>query len=257
MDFKAFFNSFFIFLSLTFFNISSFENFPELVFGVAPSNYYFSPFQEKLNFSYSFSVKVPPAIIKNLPPVCAYYKGEKLNFESNFCIIYEDSKMASFTIVITPDITRKAEDKNVYYLERKEDLPCVIYYVNQVEKVNSPDFQNYDIEWHIDKETNTKNMPKRLPDNSIIILLDPEYIDDLKVKDLDQKNIEISGSSVIVSLPDLILKSKNNSLKAIQDALDNALLASLDQKPFHRSSNDTLAQQAVENTVISKKTSRG
>ena len=101
---------------------------------------------------------------------------------TNFCIINEDLKASSFTIIVTSDISRKAEEKNVYCLERKENLPCKLFYVNQIEKSSKSENSNdYDIEWHIEKENNIKSMPKKLPDNAIVILLDPDYVDDLKV----------------------------------------------------------------------------
>ena len=89
------------------------NNFPGLVFGVAPKNSYENSFMgEKLGASYIFTVKMPIAIQKNIPHILGYYKGEQLKFDSNFCIINEDLKASSFTIIVTSDISRKAEEKN-------------------------------------------------------------------------------------------------------------------------------------------------
>ncbi len=246
-------------------NINFSDNFADLVFGVAPTgrNYNFGQSPEKVeNFgaSYIFTVKMPKAVVRDIPTILGYYKGEQLNFDSNFCIIHEDLKTSSFTIIVTPDISRKAEDKNVYCLERKENLPCKIFYVNQVEKASkSENSADYDIEWHIEKETNLKEMPKKLPDNAIVILLDPEYVDDFRVLD-NQKNLEVNGKAVIIRLPVLILKLKNNDtkdIKSFQESFDHALIAAIDQKPIHVESNKLLAKKidiSVPSTVMSVST---
>lgn len=179
---------------------------------------------------YLFTVKFP-SNIKKMPVLCGYYKGKPLDFDKDFCIISQKEPVNQFTLVITDQISFPHES-NIKHLERIEGNPCNLYYITKKD----------DITWCVE-EQNIKDLPLKLPNDSIILLINPEY-----VEFIDNNIRSVSNKKNIIDLPCVVIKS-NISQQELLTASISSLLASLDVKSIHAQVEKALKQ---EGAVISE-----
>ncbi len=185
----------------------------------------------KETISYILRIEFPN-FIKTIPNLCAYYKGYAINFDENICLIRQENYINQIVLVVTPEINHKSEGNNIKYLERIENKPCRIFYItNRLDKSNSSvwDFQ----------EENIENLPLRLPECSLVVLLDPNYIDGLRTtynhKSSDyssNKNPVKANFGTLIHLPKLIIK---NDIKPseINASMNYIWLAAFDSRAIH------------------------
>lgn len=206
---------------------------------------------EKTNISFIFNIEFP-LTISNIPVINGYYKGERLKFDKDFCIINEEAKATSFTLIVTEQIKLKSDGNNIKYLERIKNQPCKFFYINQVEKTDSK-AEETDIVWKIEEETDINLLPTKLPDNSIVIVLDPTYIQGLKLQNGKNKNIQCNNKSILIKLPTLALKLKDTQDEEdLLTAFDYASLATLDLNAIHAKTKESVKNN--DTSIISMRT---
>lgn len=157
-----------------------------------------------------------PATFKKIPVLCGYYKGYKLEFDENLCIIPENNPAYSyFTVIITEQVKYTSEG-TLEHLERLADKPCRLFHLSCRDK-----------QWHVQEE-HADNIPSRLPAEALVLLINPTLVDGFNI----QSNKRTT--TPIITLPTLYIKptitQQEFDIHAIQ-----ALSASLDVNPVHSS----------------------
>lgn len=163
--------------------------------------------------TYILKIKFPQNI-EHPPKINGCYKGYRLEFENNLCFIKQTQPSGQFIFVITPEIEPKIEGNNVKYLERHENKPCRLFYV-------SYNHENKEPEWLIEEEL-AENLPLRIPEDALILFMDPNYIKTIECSENSKKE-----SVQIINLPEIIIKNEI-SQSELQIASIHSLLASLD-----------------------------
>ncbi len=209
------------------------------------------------NINYILTIQFP--CLENVPVAQSYYKGEKLEFERDFCRIPEDTRYANFTLVITPDIEHKADGNNIKYLERIPNLDCKIFYLHQYLKNDDLDVssegaidQDYeDIKWTITPENDIKSLSLKINDNAIVLLMNPKYVSE--VISSDSKNILISKNNIDIKLPLIILSCDKAEEKEFARSFDYAAIAALNLKPIHGRAKKDIVNNSCSIVSIRKK----
>lgn len=181
----------------------------------------------KDNTSYILRVKYPETI-KQQPNLRAYYKGYRYDI-SNMGIISDQSEMSTLFIVITDQIKHKWENERAQYLERVESNPCRAFFLSSKLSTTGADIG----QWQISEE-NIQNVPLRLPEDALVILLNSDLIETLKENpnkfvEAFRKNLEYNPNDdkkTIIYLPELIIK-ENVTQSQIDLAVINASLGSI------------------------------
>lgn len=182
------------------------------------------------------SIKFPEAII-TIPNLRIYYKGQIITCESNnetknlAFSIAEESKIVSFYLLITEKITYASEKNTIKYL--KAIQPYKIYKLTL-------DNENDTETWAI--ESIAPNLyDNKIPDNTIIVCCNPEYIDTIK------------GGTTIM-LPDIIIRNDILQLvgseKQLHEHLNELLLASLDYDTIHARIQQEIKPNYQQKTIV-------
>lgn len=187
----------------------------------------------KDNISYIFRIKYPESI-KKQPNLRAYYKGYKYDI-GNMGIINHQTEANTLFIVITDQIKHKCENERIQYLERIENNPCRAFFLSLKVAQNNPESP----QWQIVEE-NIQNIPLRLPEDALVILLSSNMVETIKenankfVEDF-KKNIEYNPNEnkrTIVYLPELIIRSNINQSQ-MDLAAAHASLCGIDLDAMH------------------------
>jgi len=173
--------------------------------------------------TYVIRVKFPSSIV-TIPPLCGYYKGEKLVFTDNQAVFTDTDSCSCFPLVITSELSHKSDGGTILYLERKNSLACRLFYISRTTQEYSEKNQ-----WTVEEEP-ISELPLRLPENSIILLMNPDHILSLQSARISSKKTTFSDK--VVQLPSVIIK-KNISEEELKAASDNAILASMDINAIH------------------------
>lgn len=210
-------------------------------------------FPENVNFgqikpeSYSYFLRIQFPNIKKMPLIRGYYKGTPLEFENDFCIIPEDKDYCNFTIFITKpeDAPQPKSDRNnIKYLKRMSDN-CRLFYISRCISCDNSDEKLWKV-----KEEKIANLPGRIPDDAIILLMDPEHISQLK-EEVESKSIEKIGRNNLVNLPKIIIKS-DISQEILEEVANIAALAAIDLRATHRAEKKEIRKSG--SVIISMRT---
>lgn len=193
---------------------------------------------------YNYVLKVQfPNPIKKMPELCGYYKGKRLEFNGNVCIINESQLCNQFILVITEEVTHKSNKKKVKHLERSKNSPCRMFVItSQLD----PE-KNDKISWSVGEKKGS-NIPVRLQDSSLILLMNPNHIDSINSSVTPSgQNIYLDTSNsltnnTIIYLPDIIIKP-NITQNEVNTASVYTLLASLDSNAIHPKSQKILKNE--------------
>lgn len=200
-------------------------------------------------YSYILRLQFPHAISKSLI-LCGYYKGEELEFDTDFCTLIQTQEAPQFALFIAkPEHAPrpKSDGKNIYYLERRAHAPCrLFYFTRRTSSTNAQALEGKPL-WLIEEEQES-NIPTRIPDDAIILLINPNYIQEVKEKTAD-KYTEKIGATTLINLPTIILKPTLTQ-EQLQQASDTSLLASLDLKAIHRRMPKTIKQECKKDCSI-------
>ena len=176
---------------------------------------------EKKQYTYLLKIKLPQKISK-FPQICSYFKGYKINFEENFCILNQNKPINQFILVITPEVKYKVDGNNIQYLERVENLACKMFYIKAEFDVE----KNIIRDW-IFEEEKFEQLPISLPMDSMVLLLNPEHVNGLYFEKNDLKN-----NKNIINLPEIVIK-ENISEEALNKSAIEILMASLNNNSIH------------------------
>ncbi len=198
------------------------SNTPTFDFGIFEAKSESQEPEKKQEYS-SYILRVQfPVSLKKTPPVCAYYKGYNLEFNTDFCIIQETRSCDRFTIAITEQVHREFDSTQVQYLERLRNKKCRLFYLTRSSDQTAP--------WTIEEEEE-KNIPLKLPRNAVVLFLDPSHVEGLQC---DKENFKATGiiTDPVVSLPYVTIKA-SISAQELEKTSVSTLLASLDSRGIH------------------------
>lgn len=175
--------------------------------------------------SYILRIKFPPQVL-TVPTMCGYYKGNKLIFTEDFCFIPETKACTSFSLFITkPEFAPKpkCDGNNIRYFKRRDQKPGRFFHITK--KINTHNNNSWKI-----SEKNINQVPLRLPDDTIILFLDPKYI--AEIKENRVLNADYVENPSITELPRIIIDPKIN-LDELSELAEISVLASCDLDAFH------------------------
>lgn len=190
--------------------------------------------------SFLLNINFPKELSKT-PSLYGYYKGCRLEFEKDFCIVPENNKCANFTIVITPKVNYKTDGNNVQYLERIRDIPCKMFFTFQETK----DSENNLCLWNIEELKISETTSLKIPDNSILLLVEPKFVGNISENIKKKKDFE----SALIDLPEINICLENSSKEELFTSFDHAALSAPDLNPIHAKIKKNIIHN--QNSVIS------
>ncbi|HBY05342.1 MAG: hypothetical protein UV38_C0003G0183 [candidate division TM6 bacterium GW2011_GWE2_42_60] len=165
---------------------------------------------------------LPYAINLQLPYTNAnipgYYKGFKLPLNEGRALLPECKSPLVFSLVITTKLSFSMRDRTVSSLIRNLNTPCAWYDITLVFKTENNDDgdeeTHREYSWIIEKKS-LDDVPKRLPIHAIVLLIDPQFIEDVVDK-------ETTHTPDIINLPTIVFKELTT--KQLVNDFENALV---------------------------------
>ena len=177
------------------------------------------------SYSYVFKIKIP-AGIELCESLCGFYKGKPIDFEKNWAVWFEDEEQFTFSLIITPEVAFKTIGNNVRCVQRIKNQPFRWYDLTLSKNKNASSV------WTI-KQLDKKEAPLKIPDHTIILLLQPDCVEKL-VKPVGCINQTTSvDMACVVALPTVVLRA-NVTEEELQEACIQAQIASLELRAIHQ-----------------------
>lgn len=170
--------------------------------------------------SYIFKVQFPE-FFKSKPQIQAYYRGYNLPIKSGICKLPEDTGSMFYIIIAKTISFIKSESNNYLKLKPGSHSKCYRILRNSTAAFN-PEQKPWKIQEELQEEQS-----ERLPDNSIIICMDPNYVKELKI---DSKNSNKNSKEKVLPI---IIIDPEVSESEFNKSLEFSLLASLDINAIH------------------------
>jgi len=188
------------------------------------------------SFSYVLKTQLPTGLPAH-GGLRGYYKGKPLHLKDGWCVIPENQEVVTFSIIVSQDIGFKSQGNTVQYLHRTNS-PCRWFDITlQVSSSdhNNPEKKHLTYFWRI-VEKSPQETPGIIPFNSIILYMNPDFID--RIEERIEKNCDeekpygCALSRTTLMLPTIFFKN-NISPKEWKDAISYSELAALDLKTIH------------------------
>lgn len=190
--------------------------------------------------SYILRVRFPSSL--KVPALCGFYKGYRLNFSPDICVIKESSTCPSFCIIIAQDVSINSDDNTI---QRLEQIPAKKYRMFYLAKNIAKDGA---IAWNVEEEA-PANIPQILPKSALILLFNPDYISKVAspAKTESRKAVEKTpqtSQDEVVYLPVIEIK-KDISQQEVDAICKTSWCAAVEMRGVHRPTgvtkkNDTL-----------------
>lgn len=182
--------------------------------------------------SYILRLRFPASM--KVPTLCGYYKGYRLSFNTDFCLINEKTPSDVFTLVICDELHRRLQNNATVDLKRT-GKKCKMFYITK--KYESGGQFCWDVE-----EENESNIPVILPKTAIIILLDPDLVKEVKKNDSLMKMK--SSFQHPLHLP--IIDIKPNVTEAqLRQACASAWCSAIDTRGVHSPVSSSIKQDST------------
>ncbi len=179
-------------------------------------------------------IKFPQAV-RTIPALSGYYEGQRFainNCDSsnkqNVCFqINESPSCNTLGIVFTSKVIPTGTNKHILALKIPSKVDYAFYQLSKISVIND---MGTDCRycWKIEKQDLNNN--KDLPKNTIIILLNPEFIKSLHTK-------AWKTDDHFACLPTIMISQKKGIDKKIQKAAISLKLAAMDVNAFHSVGN--------------------
>lgn len=209
-----------------------------------------------LLFSYGKGIFVGsvqfPKTLEDIPQFRIYHGGNKLKSgihthgKKVTFTIPEDKRRTAFTVIITESIQFASEDNTIIYLKLAQNQPYKFFSIQLIKMdngiVENDKRKEPTYEWIIE-EQHINLLDSRIPDDALIICMNPNFIQGLE-----------GGNSV--ELPKIIVKNDAVQLAGSQakfeDSYAKLLLSSLDTDAIHANIHEEVKQdrQKMRITLI-------
>lgn len=185
------------------------------------NHHYIQPHHpQQSTVSYVLRLRFPPGL-KKIPGLCGYYKGYRLNFNTDYCLVNEKSPSDTFTLVIADEVHRRWHNNTTKDLKRV-GKKCRMFHITRKQDARG---DGWDVE-----EEKPDNIPVILPKTSIVLIFDPDLVSGLK-KDDGLMKIKTNGSVPlylpIIEIAETLTEDKLNQVCA------EACFAALDTRGIH------------------------
>ncbi len=190
---------------------------------------------------YSLKAKLAADLKDSKGSLPVYYKGHKIDLNQGWTKLPECSEPCTFSLLITENIGFKGKEKTINYLKRIPDQAYVWYDLTlsfhdepkdeNVDHAESPAPAKKTYIWTIEKHDSDET-PERIPEHTIVLLTNPDFIDSLKTE------TSLPGAIDIV-LPTIVFKDDIDS-ETIQESTLNVLMGPMmDLDAIHRKDSPT------------------
>ena len=183
-----------------------------------------------------------PTSIRKFPRLCGYYKGYRLNFNSDYCLINEKTPSDSFTLVITDDVTRRWQNNTTKDLKRAENNYRMFHITKKHTRTGYT--------WNVEEEEKT-NIPCVLPKASIVFIFDPDLVKGLITDDGLHKIKSPSSDQLYLPIIELTPDVTAEKLKKV---CDNAWCAAPDTRGIHSPVSASVKNEA--SSIVAMHTQR-
>ncbi len=159
--------------------------------------------------------------------ICFKGKETKSDEEGFFSIPVDDEQLDQFTFIITKNIQQVFDKHNT--VKGLKLLPNKNYLCYTYKRKH----RHHDNEW-VGYKTNLNKEQLHVPNDTIIVLLDPKYVDHL-----EEWNLTLAKN--FIQLPHITLKKEIKN-KSTDRAAAKSLLTSLDTAVFHEEIREVVKQ---------------
>lgn len=191
-----------------------------------------------------------PKSLKDIPNFRIYCEGNKIKGDINknskrvTFALPEDKKRTHFTLIITEKIQFKSEENTILYLKLADEQPYKFYSLQLIktdpQAQEEKDSRKDPIYQWIIEEQKVSLEDGRIPDDAIIICIDPSYIEKLE------------GGNAI-ELPKIFIKEDAVQLAGSESKFDDSwtkiLLSSLDADSIHANLQHEVKQEQHRSRV--------
>lgn len=194
---------------------------------------------------YNMSVQYPVKILQR-PSLVAFYKGGEYLLKEGAFEIYDARNCTEFHIIITANI-KLPHTPDITFLETSHDYPYKLFKLSRRSKTREVVGSQGPVQlevieyWDIQELVNNDPVIK-IPDNSIIFLMNPAYI--IKLASESWK-----PDDIFIKLPTLIFDETIDE-KTLHEASTKMLFAALDLSVFHKKITKTVKHFA-QNRILS------
>lgn len=175
---------------------------------------------------YIISYRLPNNASANNAVVPIYYKGFRVNpgiDNEGASVLPEPGVPLLFHVVFAKQVVPCESHNNVMCWECPDKKTCALYELKlSINRSDEGDIKDY--HWDI-KPFPQDKIPKRLPENALLVLFDPTFIDELS----DDPTTHAPGS---IMLP--MINFRDNDKNRFEDAVVFAAMAALDIDHFNR-----------------------
>lgn len=173
----------------------------------------------RLEPSYLFAI-IFPSTYSSKPRIEARWKGKFLNIENGSCLLSNGIVDDIFYIIITEEVVPHVQKNRAPRLKRVVGRQSKCY---QIIRNSTAAFNKEQSPW-LFREKPLEEQEEILPENALVILLDPVHVQGLKI--IADKNNSIK------SLPALIISSES-SQEQLQESINNSVLAAVNTNMLH------------------------
>ncbi len=202
------------------------------------------PWTTKLSAMYVGSIQFP-RVLERVPAVRVYFAGNKIA-----CSINNDSKQTTFSIpsyqrntplyiLVTEYVQWNAEENTIKYLKTNINKSYKLYLATPHKSLPGKKREDTEAHWNIQEIT--LDTDGKIPDNTIIVVFNPNLIDTLE-----------GGNSI--TLPKLHMYNdiieRVGTEKELHAMTEELLLASLDSDSIHKKVQHTVKPYYQLKTVL-------
>lgn len=174
---------------------------------------------------YSVKTKLPTQLKENKGSLPVYYKGHEIDLTQGWTKLPECSEPCTFSLLITENVDFVAKGNTVRYLKRIPDQDYIWYdltlSLHDEAKDDGTDHNESTVStkktysWSVEKH-DSEDTPERIPEHTIVLLTNPDFIDSLKTE------TSLPGAIDIV-LPTIVFKDTIDP-EVFQESTLNVLL---------------------------------
>jgi hypothetical protein len=171
-----------------------------------------------------------PKNIDSVPTLCGYYKGTRfclncaeISQTNKISFIIDESKSCTqIYLLFTSNIVPSGLHNKIYGLKIPTNVSYALYELNKIAVCKDNEECSYS--WQIDEKTLSTN--RIIPEKTIIILLQPEFIDSIQ-------SIRWNPEDHVVYLPSILISQKHGLSDKLEKAAVTLQLASMDLNAIH------------------------
>lgn len=196
--------------------------------------------QTEQSNSYILTLQVP-SYITDTAGIKGYYKGYQIDLTEQWALLPECGNPLTFSLLLTDNVSIKGKGNTIRYLERMDELPFKWYDLTlKFENIATGTTYSWNVE-----ERDRTNAPSRIPDTTIIILINPDFISSLSASEAQT----MVNSSSNICMPTILFK-EDIAPAEFKDSLVQTIMGTLNLDAIHTKDRPA-CQRCLDTTVLS------